>query len=709
MRNKKIKTSKYQKTSNYTNRKTTHIADYFPSSLLLMLLLLVAMVFAPAGNGLLSGHHELLKSYTAGVLIPLMMLWWLYQQKAQKHINHTVHFTKYWMFALWLFGTVSIFWSVNTDFTINKWLLWTTMALLFILSLRINYQSLVKLAWGLFIIACILSAIGIAQYFEIINFIGQAVTPGATFSNKNFASQVIVLMAPIGFYLLFKTKSLYKTYLILFGITIIILFIFYTQTRAAWLAVSVEITLILLYLWLVRKHIYTKLLWHRKKYLPVIASLIFLLIMVNITKDGWQPFWQVIADKIAITTQQGGDSGRFNIWAIALQMWQDNPIIGTGLGTFFDNMANGGYDSYNTKGTQRAHNDLVELSTELGLLGILLFSGAVISLFMSFVSIIKTTNQQWQVEQIFYTMLMIALAGSFVNLLFSSPYQHIYPNILFVIYSALLISAQTHYHIKNKIIKLTNKKWLMTVAMGLVLTFLVMIIATHQSTVNTYYRSSNYIIKVANNNVAEVSLKPLINTPSFSTSRRSFLEGLFASGKYQASIYMAKDILRYWPKNHTALFRISLAYIEMNNYDKANIYLEKLKAISPAGDYRGHTNQMIILLRQDKKKLLKQQFNKLVNKDEQLLAMREETYRILFLLGINLDLPEQQVIYYYKQYNKHNPSNIELEFNLAKYYLAKNQLDKAIPAIKNSIKIQPNILKFKEILQQYQNNTKSLN
>ena len=690
------------KTLSHSQTKTPQSLTYFPVQALIFLLFVVAMVFAPPNMGLLTGHHLLLKSYSSSLMVGVLFLWWLWQQRRQTQVSHQVNLSKYWLLALWLLGGLSLLWSVNIDFTLHKWLLWTTTVMVFYLSLRLDKTIIVlnKFAWAIFLIGVILSLIGILQYFLLLGFIDQSVTPAATFSNKNFATHPIILILPIGLYLLISSRQSIAYWLACLGIAVMMLFIFYTQTRAAWLSMLIQIILGLVYVLIIARHIKSGKHWQTGKWWALMTSVCLLLIMFNIAKDGhWQPFWQVVTDKVAISTQAGGDSGRFDIWALGVQMFLDKPFLGSGLGSFFDNMANGGYASFNTKGTQKVHNSLLELAIDLGSIGLVLLFGFVVSLMLSFSRMVKFCVNRWQVEQVFYAMLVLALIGSGVNLLFSSVYQHSYPLLLLAIYSAILLSHSSQILGAKTVVK-TIAPWWTYGVMLLSACLLLTQIMLYQSVVNTYNKTTNYIIKVAKGNVLPISLTPWINTPDFSTSRRSFLEGLFNGGQYQATIYLAEDILSRWPSNHTALFRASVAKFYLKDYSGAHRYSERLKKVSPQGDYRGFTNQMVIYAQQGKATEVWQLFNELAKKPETLLAKREDSYRYLLIFALQLNQPEPIILSFYQKYNQYHPRNLDLETKMATYYLSLKQVKKAVPMMKNALMLNANIPKFSKILKQ---------
>ena len=193
---------------------------------------------------------------------------------------------------------------------------------------------------------------------------------------------------------------------------------------------------------------------------------------MNVTPSGDSAF-EIIGQTIASTggASDGGSFERFQIWQTAINMIYDAPFIGTGLGSYSQNLANEGYATWTINNTMRVHNDLLELAVELGLTGIIIFFTAVISLIMGIYNILKQTSGE---IHLFFCLLFIALIGSFVNMQFSFPYQMAFPLLLFGLYSGL-IAKHTDYAvqpIKNLkfSIKTVHKKIILVVSSALIIT-----------------------------------------------------------------------------------------------------------------------------------------------------------------------------------------------------------------------------------------------
>ncbi|QGP92681.1 O-Antigen ligase [Neomoorella glycerini] len=76
---------------------------------------------------------------------------------------------------------------------------------------------------------------------------------------------------------------------------------------------------------------------------------------------------------------------RLNLWGAGLEVWSKTPIIGVGFGNYI-----------NYVGMRDAHNTIIEVLVETGLIGIILFLLFFLSLFYYIINLIKKTTQEEQ-------------------------------------------------------------------------------------------------------------------------------------------------------------------------------------------------------------------------------------------------------------------------------------------------------------------------
>ena len=127
--------------------------------------------------------------------------------------------------------------------------------------------------------------------------------------------------------------------------------------------------------------------------------------------------------------------GELKFGRLPLKCFRDSPIIGSGLGTYSQNLASEGYATWLINNTFRVHNDLLELLVEIGTVGMFIFIVCTVMIILSVVNILKNTNEDLN---FFFFILIIALIGSFVNLQFSFPYQMPVPIFIFGLYCGLI-------------------------------------------------------------------------------------------------------------------------------------------------------------------------------------------------------------------------------------------------------------------------------
>ena len=107
----------------------------------LSLVIILIAISAPWFNHSVSGH-ELIKSYFSYFGISVLAVISIYFKTNFKDLSIKFNGLKLSLLVLFSFGTLSIFWSNNIDLSINKWLLWLTAFLSFLVAnnLSINHH-----------------------------------------------------------------------------------------------------------------------------------------------------------------------------------------------------------------------------------------------------------------------------------------------------------------------------------------------------------------------------------------------------------------------------------------------------------------------------------------------------------------------------------------------------------------------------------------
>ena len=578
---------------------------------------------------------DILKFYVASFGGTLLLILGLYCKCKTPNINLTLNSIKLSLTLLFVLGIFSLLWTINFDFAFTKLILWVIGAFSFVLSLNltITNKNIIKLAWCLIVAGTSIALIGLFQHY--LNPFFTPLWPPSSFGNKNFAAHVLVLIFPITIFLSFsKIIQGYRVWLVQFSSSIIIAYIILSFTRAAWLAISLEFICIGFYFILRRHKVIAYIDWNKNKRNAFVVSIILILALLSLSPPHeLNNIWMDILQKVTLTSSPSDMSSlnRFEIWQSGISMFLDKPFFGSGLGSFSQNIANEGYATANINNTMKAHNDLIELLVELGLVGLFVFFAVIFTLIMGVFSILKITTGE---VHLFFLFISIAIIGSFVNLQFSSPYQMAFPILLFGLYSGLIANqfdciSEPLSRIKFSLM-VSNKYILLAIFFIFVCTIFFL---THFQSINFYGKldkviSSNDFIQLED---VEISFdNNYIQATLYSVGGKNFNKG-----NYLQSKIVDKKFLQVWPNHLDVLYRLSYAEHKLGQNDVALSLAKKLKMIEPDGLYNAFIVEMFVYLNTNDIIELEQTFNELILQPEEFLGLNESTYRMMIFFTLS--------------------------------------------------------------------------
>ena len=334
------------------------------------------------------------------------------------HFKVKLDNTKSTFIVFFIFALLSFFWSYDTALFQRKIFLYVTGIALFLLAgifsknkLLLHYFSILSTI----LLLCV-SAIGLMQYFLDFpsrNLLAQVVRPSSTFANKNMATHFLVLLLPMAFYLFFSSRSFFKIFLSFLVIAITLSYVYITLTKSAWVAILAQFFVFLIYSFfknnrkniaLSKNHVLTILITG----FLILSSSLFLVDPKNEDSSNVDKF---------VTQMDGsikGDQSRLGIYSTTLDMIYKAPFFGHGLGSWSSVSIDIGHQHL----LQKAHNDLLELTTELGLTGFALFVIFAYFIIRDWLIIKKESS-----NSLFYDMSILALVGIFTQMQFTFPFQ----------------------------------------------------------------------------------------------------------------------------------------------------------------------------------------------------------------------------------------------------------------------------------------------
>ncbi len=505
---------------------------------------------------------------------------------------------------------LSLLWANNFYEGFEIWTQWSACLIVFFLTVNLiqSERDIRRLLEVLLLAGTFVAFLGICQYFFGVNWVPQTVPPAATFANRNLAAQFMVMTIPLAFGLFLLSRKWSHVLWTVLALGAVILFLFYSSTRAAWLAVTVEFFLLVLLLG--RNHFKWKLAPQmgtgKKQALVVCAVVVFLLF--NLTPSGFQ--WQVgtafqrirevlpqesqrhsspenAAQAGAQTAQLAASprdslSVRIRLWRNTLQMGTEHLLSGVGVGNFpvfYPRYVRSAVVDPVFSGRSkwvRAHNDYVQTFAELGLVG-LFFLGWL--LFAVMKTSIAVMGKETRKELRYLVMgVILGLAGLCVIAFFSFPFRLATPTFVFALYLGVLGGHYSRQQLqeKNSVSGreafISLPAWVATVGVAVTFVFLLILLPFEYNRLKAdgYYKR---VDTAARTDVwAEVISQANEGYQRY-PYRKDFLFALgpayYGTGNTEAAIESMEEFLAAYPYDVNAHHNLGVAYVRKGDLDQA--------------------------------------------------------------------------------------------------------------------------------------------
>lgn len=410
----------------------------------------------------------------------LILLWWIgYSIKTiklnkffinQNHLNYSA--ILFLLFAGFFFlsskyptiGTVRFLWFARF------------IIFLFLISQLIKNQKTAKIVLEMVTFgASIVSCFGILQIFGLDFFLFQRNLSriSATLGHPNFLAGYLVCTLPLTAGLFLSCRKPRKKYLYALYIVIQSACLFFTLSRAAWASVIVSFVFFGA-IYLKYRDIHLSFYFTKKK-----AIFAFLLIGISVTALP-SVIKRIPESEIARLTSLGSPSTQNTVWIRwlewkgALQVIKNAPIMGNGLGTFsmlFPSNQPPEFSSVCVKRDEflrHAHNEYLEIWSEMGILGLGAFLYMLIAAIISGTRLIKFNKND---PSFFWLLGLISgLIGVSFHMLFSVSFRFIVVPLIFWSYLGV-INGLIHVRIgKRTVWELNGAKRLIFILVSLFLT-----------------------------------------------------------------------------------------------------------------------------------------------------------------------------------------------------------------------------------------------
>lgn len=220
--------------------------------------------------------------------------------------------------------------------------------------------------------------------------------------NHNVLAEWLLFIAPIAFAFSYLTKSVRAARLSRYGAVFLVLIALLTFARSAWITFLAELLFLSATIW--RAEL--------KRSLRSILIGLFLFSPLAI----YMLFFSARAEV------QGSTDARAMLTGIALELFQQSPLIGVGAGTFVNRVAGTWAFVYEYGSTLDSHGYLQKLAAETGLLGLIAFASVVIVLGWYLYCAWQELKSAPRVDQLVFAYLCTGVLGAFVYQIFNTTY-----------------------------------------------------------------------------------------------------------------------------------------------------------------------------------------------------------------------------------------------------------------------------------------------
>lgn len=221
---------------------------------------------------------------------------------------------------------------------------------------------------------------GVLQFVFDMRFFPQGPAPASTFVNRNFVSEFIACTLPFGLYLLARVRMTPLIVLVSASLGFNLVFLFMTGTRSALAAVLFSAVFVVIWLVQSRKHL-PWASWTRGQLATAVGVASLTVLGLGMVPSGspltpvgvgGTAFDRMLQRGVTFTQYeytQGSTSYRFRMWKNSVNMIRQVPVFGVGPGAW-ESMQ----PLYQEAGTQLetdyyAHNEVLQLVAEYGVLG----------------------------------------------------------------------------------------------------------------------------------------------------------------------------------------------------------------------------------------------------------------------------------------------------------------------------------------------------
>lgn len=459
------------------------------------------------------------------------------------------------------------------------------------------------------VIVCIIGLYQIIIYFNTGINKSSLYEITATFGNKNVFVQNVFFIFPFSVFVAITDHKYWRIAAILISITIVG-FITLLMTRSVWVAFVLSVICVVLLGSILKIF---KLINYKRFVIPLV---LFISVVVSIVFV-YSKYDEVSAFSKQITGY-GPEKGRLVLWQNSLEIYDENPILGKGLGSWKIEILK--YADYkvlsedSSRFYQRPHNDFIWVLCEMGIIGTIAY---ILIFIYSFYLCVILLRSDFPIKiKYFILALIFFITGFVVVSFFSFPLERM-EHIIFLAFALGSVLTLINNNKKSK----SNKFWV-NYKILIIIFSVITLFSIYFGSVRyfsevhlkkaLYYKSIQkwklvisevdkmnlvfYPIDMFSTPVTWYKGLASFNLKSYNDAYKCFKSAYdvnpyhiyvlndFAScssvlGKTEESIKLYKKALDIIPDFENALYNISTIYYQKQKMDSAYLYFSKIENV----------------------------------------------------------------------------------------------------------------------------------
>lgn len=512
-----------------------------------------------------------------------------------KKINFTIFSPVKIVFALatgyGVWSILSLFSATNPSpgyYETARHFLNTILLFIVFVTIQNEQTKLLTICKAIMLMSLIQSFVGIMQYYEVAftDLPGAEPKPYGLMANRNIFGSAQAFLLPFVIFVLYKASKPWK-YLSILAMTGIIVSVLVSQTRSAWLVVAgivvFSLLLVIIFSSINRKRWLSGIMIG----LPIVALLTALVILSDKEGDLKKSIKERAGSLVNVTTKisataKEGSNERLKMWHLTAGLIKDHPVIGVGPGNWKLEIP-----KYDTTGLiwpngkflpTRPHNDYLQVASETGIPGGILFYAMWLMIIVIAVKIILKPGSEDQ--RILVILMASGLAGFAIDSMFSFPIERIEHSLFIYLIAGIILGNYTR--LKENSLQKRRVNKILVPAFILISTFNIFMgykkynFEKHMNYAKAYENEKNYqdeLMEVEAGKTSFVTIDP-VGVPLEVRSSIAYKE----LKDYKNALIEINKAKKYHPNSAMIYNNIGIIYTEMKDFNKAiENYLKALK------------------------------------------------------------------------------------------------------------------------------------